>query len=364
MTFGQFASHLRKEKGFTQEEVAEKLFVSPKTLSSWENDRTSPDIKLLPMIADLYGVTVDELVRGERAEKGETTTKAQSSGASISTRKKRHLLYSLLGGVGIAVIAGAFLLLWFTSLDLWFDIFLFVVGLDDLAVFSSLVYYNERLTFSNAKDGDNETLFNAKRRTYITFLCYGLIFFVTGLTLECIIIIDSNVAFHIIRFSTEVSASVTINRTGEYIETFAFMLTVGVVFLSFVCIERVSAVKRFGTEEVKAQRLRDLKFILKIAVIGASALALFIVGTIITVNSIPAARHVEYYITDDDGEEMIIKDFDEFCTEIQTYEVTEGTPAPVGKHVLNLIDEQKQRLFQQPNSTWLYYYDLGNDFYA
>ena len=63
---GEFLALLRKTNGFTQQDVADKLNISNRTLSSWETDRTTPDILLLPSIADLYGVTVDELLRCER----------------------------------------------------------------------------------------------------------------------------------------------------------------------------------------------------------------------------------------------------------------------------------------------------------
>ena len=52
---------LRKEKGLTQEELAEKIGVSAQTISKWENGVTLPDILLLPIIADIFGITIDEL---------------------------------------------------------------------------------------------------------------------------------------------------------------------------------------------------------------------------------------------------------------------------------------------------------------
>lgn len=64
-TIGKRISYLRKEKGITQEEMAEKLGVTPQAVSKWENDISYPDITLLPKIAELLGVTVDELLSGE-----------------------------------------------------------------------------------------------------------------------------------------------------------------------------------------------------------------------------------------------------------------------------------------------------------
>ena len=63
-TIGEFLAILRKSKGYTQQEAADRLGVSNKTVSSWETGASSPDISMLPAIAELYGVTCDELLRG------------------------------------------------------------------------------------------------------------------------------------------------------------------------------------------------------------------------------------------------------------------------------------------------------------
>lgn len=65
-TIGQFLSALRRSNGYTQQEVAEKLGVSNKTVSCWERDSSYPDISMIPAIAELYGVTCDEILRAKR----------------------------------------------------------------------------------------------------------------------------------------------------------------------------------------------------------------------------------------------------------------------------------------------------------
>lgn len=65
-TLGTFIAFLRKEKGLTQKQLAEILNVSDKTVSHWECDETSPDISLLPILAETLGVSVDELLKGEK----------------------------------------------------------------------------------------------------------------------------------------------------------------------------------------------------------------------------------------------------------------------------------------------------------
>ena len=68
-TTGQFLSVLRKAKGMTQRELAELLNVSDKAVSRWERDESMPDILLLPVLADIFDVTCDELLKGEKISK-------------------------------------------------------------------------------------------------------------------------------------------------------------------------------------------------------------------------------------------------------------------------------------------------------
>ena len=65
-TIGKFISALRKANGMTQKEFGEKLFVSDKTVSRWECDECTPELSLIPAIAEIFGITADELLRGER----------------------------------------------------------------------------------------------------------------------------------------------------------------------------------------------------------------------------------------------------------------------------------------------------------
>lgn len=66
MKIGQFICELRKEKQMTQKDLAEKLHITDKAVSKWERGLSCPDISLLPKIAELLGVTVGELLNGEK----------------------------------------------------------------------------------------------------------------------------------------------------------------------------------------------------------------------------------------------------------------------------------------------------------
>jgi len=64
-TIGKRISQMRKAKGLTQEELAMKLGLSAQAVSKWENDIACPDIGLLPQLAKLFDVSVDELLSGK-----------------------------------------------------------------------------------------------------------------------------------------------------------------------------------------------------------------------------------------------------------------------------------------------------------
>ena len=61
-TFGQRFARLRKSKGYTQEQIADKVNISYQAVSKWENDISSPDISILGELANILGVTLDELL--------------------------------------------------------------------------------------------------------------------------------------------------------------------------------------------------------------------------------------------------------------------------------------------------------------
>ena len=84
---GEFLAALRKSKGYTQQEVADTLGVSNKTVSSWETGASCPDISMLPVLAELYGVMCDEIIRGKRLN-----TEEDPSSPVRREKAMKHLL--------------------------------------------------------------------------------------------------------------------------------------------------------------------------------------------------------------------------------------------------------------------------------
>ena len=66
MEIGQKLREARQRRGLTQEELAERLRLSRQTISNWENERSYPDIMSLIALSDLYGLSLDELVKEDR----------------------------------------------------------------------------------------------------------------------------------------------------------------------------------------------------------------------------------------------------------------------------------------------------------
>ena len=89
-TIGGFISALRKANGMTQKDLAERLNVSDKSVSRWECNEGAPDLSLIPVIAEIFGVTCDELLRGERKSPEERMEPAAEAETSSKAEKQRQ----------------------------------------------------------------------------------------------------------------------------------------------------------------------------------------------------------------------------------------------------------------------------------
>ncbi len=114
--FGAFISKKRKDNNLTQKELAEKLMVTDKAISRWENGHGFPDIETLEPLAKELGVSLIELMH---SKEGTETTSTKEANLAIqetiwisleARRKKERRLYALFGVVGCVVIICLFLL--------------------------------------------------------------------------------------------------------------------------------------------------------------------------------------------------------------------------------------------------------------
>ena len=92
MTIGKFIAALRRAHGMTQKELGERLYVSDKTVSRWERDECTPELNLIPAIAEIFGVTSDELLRGQRRTDSADTPDTAARLKAKSDKQWRALL--------------------------------------------------------------------------------------------------------------------------------------------------------------------------------------------------------------------------------------------------------------------------------
>lgn len=114
---GAFLRALRAEKGLTQEQLAEKMLVSSRTVSRWETGANLPDLSVLLEIADFYGVELRELLDGERRthtmegstkqDTRDTLQIAAGYSAEVNRRITRNLNWMAWLGVAAFALYGA-----------------------------------------------------------------------------------------------------------------------------------------------------------------------------------------------------------------------------------------------------------------
>lgn len=95
MTFGEKLKQLRSDKGFTQEELAQRLYVSRTAISKWESGRGFPNIESLKALATCFSVTVDELLSGD-----EWITLAEQD----QKQKERRMKATIFGLLDVSLV--------------------------------------------------------------------------------------------------------------------------------------------------------------------------------------------------------------------------------------------------------------------
>ena len=102
---GKLIQELRKQKGLTQQQLADMLNLSNKTISKWESGTGSPDIANLPPLADALEVSVDELLRGELqtadTEKSVISNENKAAKKELTPeQKKERAIIALAASIG------------------------------------------------------------------------------------------------------------------------------------------------------------------------------------------------------------------------------------------------------------------------
>ena len=101
MKISKTLKRLRNEKNITQDELAQQLYISRQSVSSWENDRTQPSIDMLIKLSEIFDVSIEELIYGQKRNTSLETEKPNYNGTLL-------IIFSILGtlllGTGIVLI--------------------------------------------------------------------------------------------------------------------------------------------------------------------------------------------------------------------------------------------------------------------
>lgn len=123
-TLGIMIASLRKEQGLTQLELAEKMGVTDKAVSKWERDLSCPDVNTIPKLAEVFGISVDELM--------------QVKAASLDSGKKdiSPMIPMIMKAVALAMGVGVVVLSILKELDVNSGFGMLGIGLSCLAMLS------------------------------------------------------------------------------------------------------------------------------------------------------------------------------------------------------------------------------------
>ncbi|OUP72343.1 transcriptional regulator [Erysipelatoclostridium sp. An173] len=122
-TFGNIIVSLRKEKGMTQLELAEKMGVTDKAVSKWERDLSFPDVSSIPKLAEIFEVSVDDLMQVK------TKTKETPPDNKIN-----EIIPLALNGVALAMGIAVVVLLFLNEIEINLAIRMLAIGLVCLAI--------------------------------------------------------------------------------------------------------------------------------------------------------------------------------------------------------------------------------------
>lgn len=163
---GGFIARLRHEKGLTQQELGERLGVTNKTVSRWENGNYMPDISILQLLGKEFDVTINELLCGERLTDAEYREMAEENivkicSSSVFTLRERCLFFKKkwCRDHRFLLIVTALLLTALLIFGFVYKSLLLIAGVLLMMLVIYLLYYNRMMAYveRNAYDGTGST---------------------------------------------------------------------------------------------------------------------------------------------------------------------------------------------------------------
>ena len=121
---GQFLKSLRKEKGITQSELAEKLYITDRGISKWENGNCMPDVGTIPELCKILNITINDLFSGEVVNMRDNEKKLEENLMEMARLKeeadKRLLnLELVIGFIAVFILLGAIAIVNYIEMEEW-----------------------------------------------------------------------------------------------------------------------------------------------------------------------------------------------------------------------------------------------------
>ena len=118
MEIGRQIKRYRLEMKLSQEELADKVYVTRQTVSNWENDKSYPDINSLVLLSSLFGISLDVLVKGDLKEMEKMIREED-----IKKLNRDAWIYTILLVVTVVSIVPLFFFLWPVGIGIWICIY-------------------------------------------------------------------------------------------------------------------------------------------------------------------------------------------------------------------------------------------------
>ena len=303
-TIGKFISALRKANGMTQKELGEKLFVSDKTVSRWECDECTPELSLIPSIAEIFGITTDELLRGERnnpdreaaSEDSANKQKAKSDKQfklMLHSRKKKftNLSFISIGLIIVGLIAAMICNLGFSKGLLGFclaSVFLVAATICQICFtvsFRLLIDEEEVEHAEEVKKANTDMVFSSVKIFFGILLTFAFCLPIAVLTLSYFnshygLVIDSWLLF------------------GSLFAAVAFLLA--------FCVYKIFVLKALTNKEIVwldeqtvSRANTESKLLSKICIVFTVVLAIIMLATYIITSSVSESTFIERERFDD-----------------------------------------------------------------
>lgn len=145
--FSKFIKELRLERGLSQEQLAEKLFVHRTTVNKWENEDIIPLNDKLISIANFFDVSIDELLNGKRNERNVDTTVTNNTLITLIKSKSRNIKIIFFLAIGFLMILVSFLLYYFISTYNSVKVYMLYGETDSIRMRDGLVFISKEKVY-------------------------------------------------------------------------------------------------------------------------------------------------------------------------------------------------------------------------